>query len=978
MRFTSKRWQVLFAPIGAFVVMACSPANLLAASPASSLEKPDSAVFENDIRPLFQKHCVGCHNPDKRKANLDLSEVESFLRGGESGPIFKAGEPEHSPLFELVHNGEMPRGKDKLSEAEIELIRSWIAGGAKFANPPKLAKEPPHQHDVNPILLLRCTVCHGPRKQDGGVDLRTKAAMLKGGANGPAIVPGSPEKSRLIQRIESGACPPEGTLLKYFIKRPTSEDTRILREWIAAGAPEKDIQPDAPSLMPDPLVTQAERLHWAFQPPRPIQPPRIEAEQPDNPIDAFIGVKLRENGLNFSPEAERAALIRRACFDLTGLPPSLDRIHRWRTNPSPRWYEEMIDDLLASPRYGERWGRYWLDLVGYANSEGGISADTVRTVAWKYRDYVIRAFNDDKPYDRFLLEQLAGDELADYTNPESITPEIVDNLIATGFLRMGIDQTGSRTMNFVPERLGVIGDAINVVSSGLMGITMECARCHGHKYDPIPQRDYYRFKAIFQGAFDEHDWMSWKTRNLEVATPEERRRSAEAAATIGKEIRTLEALRKKLIGSLQSKYFKERRPTLSDELYAEFVAAQKATEGRKTLRQLELLEKYETFLRPTEAQLQDMHPELKAELAEIDRKLPFLRNELPPPLTIRALWDRGEPSPSYILVRGEHNRPGRLVGPGVPSALTDGQTPFEAIPPRTGAKTTGRRLALANWLTRPDHPLTARVLVNRVWSHHFGEGLVRTLDNFGVQGARPSHPELLDWLAIEFTRDGWSIKELHRRVMTSRTYRQASSIPPESAAVDPQNQLLSRMTLRRLDAEALRDSLLHLAGQLDERMYGAADPVGVREDGLIMAEPSDNGWRRSVYLRFRRTELPSLLDTFDYPEMGPNCAQRSVSTVSLQALMLSNNRRVYDLSANFAARIAAEAGRDPAAQAALIYQMALSREPDAGELQRAVTALKDVKAQWIEAGDLPDIAADKAIHTLCHTMLNSAAFLYVD
>lgn len=978
MRFTSKRWLVLFAPVGAFVAMACAPAILVAVAPASSFEPADSIVFESDIRPLFQEHCVGCHNPEKRKANLDLTDVKSFLRGGESGPVFKAGEPEHSLLFELVHKGEMPRGKDKLPEPEIDVIRRWIAGGAKFATPPQLAKDPPHQHDVTPILLLRCTVCHGPRKQDGGVDLRTKAAMLKGGKNGPAIAPGSPEKSLLIQRIESGACPPEGTLLKYFVKRPTAEDTRILREWIAAGAPEKDIQPDAPSRQPDPLVTPAERMHWAFQSPKPAQPPRIEPEQPNNPIDAFIGFKLRENRLRFSPEADRAALIRRACLDLTGLPPSLEQLRRWRANSSPRWYEEMVDDLLASPRYGERWARYWLDLAGYANSEGGISADTVRTVAWKYRDYVIRAFNDDKPYDRFLLEQLAGDELADYTNPETITPEIVDNLIATGFLRMGIDQTGSRTMNFVPERLGVIGDAINVVSSGLMGVTMECARCHGHKYDPIPQRDYYRFKAVFQGAFDEHDWMSWKTRNLEIATPEERRQSAEAAATIGKEIKSLESRRKKAVSSLQGQYFKERRLTLSDELYVEFVAAQKATTGRKTLRQLELLEKYETFLRPTEAQLKDMHPELEAELAEIDRKLPVLRNELPPPLTIRALWDRGEPSPSYILVRGEHNRPGRLVGPGVPSALTDGQTPFEPIPPWKGARKTGRRLAFAKWLTRPDNPLTARVLVNRVWKHHFGEGIVKTLDNFGVQGARPSHPELLDWLATEFVRNGWSIKELHRQMMTSRTYRQASGLLPEAAVVDPQNRLLSRMSLRRLDAEALRDSLLFLAGQLDERMYGPADPVGVREDGLIMAEPSDNGWRRSIYLRFRRTELPSLLDTFDYPEMGPNCAERSVSTVSLQALMLSNNRRVYDLSAKFASRIAMEAGRDPVARVSMIYQTALGREPGKDEVQRAAAALKTVKDQWIAAGDKPDVAADKAINTLCHTVLNSAAFLYVD
>ncbi len=934
--------------------------------------------FEGAVQPVLQAHCVECHNPTARKANLDLTTAEGVVRGGEDGSIFQTGDPKHSLLYEMVHTGEMPREKERLSAEEIEVIRDWIAGGAKFRNPPVLPDEPPNQHDVIPILLLRCTVCHGPRKQDGGVDLRNRAAILKGGKNGPAMILGKPDESPLIRRIESEACPPQGQLLKYFVKRPTREEVATLREWIAAGAPEKDIKPDAPSSGIDPLVTDEDREHWAFQPPKPVAVPDAGPGASGNPVDAFIARRLAEKGMRFSPEADRRALIRRAYFDLVGLPPNVEELDRWMSRESGRWFEELVDELLASPRYGERWGRYWLDLAGYASSEGGISADTVRQVEWKYRDYVIRAFNDDKPYDRFLLEQIAGDELADYTDAAAVTPEIVDNLIATGFLRMGIDETGSRTMNFVPERLGVIADALRVVGSGVMGLTLECARCHGHKYDPIPLRDYYRLKAVFQGAFDEHDWMSWKNRKLTVATPEDRKHYASASASIGREIKSLESKRRNEISSLQNKYFKERRPTLSDELYEEFKVAQKVSQGRVTLRQEELLAKYETFLKPTEAQLREMHPELAAELDAIDARLADLKREMPEPLTIRALWDRGEPSPTYILKRGEYNRPGRWVGPGIPAALTAARTPFECAPPWPGAKTTGRRLTFARWLTSPDNPLTARVFVNRVWKEHFGIGLVKTLENLGRQGERPSHPELLDWLAREFVGRGWSVKELHRLLMTSRTYRQASDVDERILAADPENRLLSRMSLRRLNAEALRDSLLFVSGRLDARMFGPSDPVTVREDGLIMAEPSENGWRRSVYLRYRRTELPSLLDTFDYPEMGPNCVQRSVSTVSLQALMLSNNQRVHELAGSFAERVLAEAGNSWGGRIQAAYRMALSRKATDGELKRAESAIDGMMKAIGAKGGGCTMAELDAMTAFCHTLLNSAEFVYVD
>ncbi len=890
------------------------------------------------------------------------------MRGGESGPIFKAGEAGQSHLYELTHKGEMPKKGDKLSHEQVETIRHWIESGARFQNPPKLVEKKINQHDVQPIVLLRCTVCHGPRLQQGGLDLRTPAAMRKGGKSGPALVAGKPDDSLMIQRIESGACPPRELLLKYFVKRPPSSETQVLRDWITAGAPEIDIAPDEATTAEDPLVSAEDRKHWSFQSPK--------ARTGAKSIDEFILPKLKAKGLQFSLEANRDVLIRRAYVDLVGMPPSLAEWKKWRGSKGSGWYKQMIDELLASPHYGERWGRYWLDLAGYANSEGGVSADTVRQVAWKYRDYVIQAFNNDKPYNRFLVEQIAGDELIDFDQAPVITEEMVDNLVATGFLRMGIDQTGSRTMNFVPERLGVIGDAINVLGSGIMSLTLECARCHTHKYDPIPQRDYYRLKAVFQGAFDEHDWMSFKTRSLKVATPEHKKRIAKINPSYETKLKKLKSQQKKAVIDTQLTLMRQYFPGQTEADRKETVIALKKASNTRTRIQAILVEKYlRADLLPDSDQPEAV---LAARIVvqELDRDIGILQGQMEPPIAIRALWDRGQPSPTYILRRGEYNKPGRLVGPGVPSALTDGKTPFAAKAPfPNGTAKTGRRLAFARWLTKTDHPLTSRVMVNRIWNHHFGAGLVRTLENFGVQGEKPSHPELLDWLAVQFVARGWSIKEMHRLLMNSHTYKQASTITDERLKRDPQNRLLSRMPMRRMNAEALRDSLLFVSGKLEDRPGGPPDRVTAKRDGLVVVNKSAvGGWRRSIYLQYRRTEIPTMMDTFDYPEMGPNCIARNVSTVSPQSLMLMNNQHVRDLATAFAARIdkgLGENNSDPGAKVTAVYHLALSRSPSDDELRLGIETLEDLTLDW--QGD-----KNGPLVTYCHTLLNSAAFLYVD
>ncbi len=701
-------------------------------------------VFESDIQPIFARRCGKCHSVNVQKGGLDLSTMRGIRRGGESGDAAVADSVDDSLLWMMIDGGDMPpEGQPRLTDKERASVRTWIADGARSEKPSTPIEKVITQHDVLPIVLLRCTTCHGARIRQGGVDLRSPAAMRKGGKNGPAIVPGNPAASLMIQRIESEACPPRELLLKFFVKRPPTAEVEVIREWIAAGAPEGDVQPDVATTNPDLLVTDEERRHWAFQPPAAM--PTAES------MDHFVLARLQKNGLTFSPTADRDTLIRRAYFDLVGIPPGLDEWKHWRGSGDVHWYRNMVDHLLSSPHYGERWGRYWLDLAGFADSEGGVSSDPIRQVAWKYRDYVIRAFNSDKPYDRFLLEQIAGDELLDHEDASVITEEMVENLTATGFLRMGIDQTGSRTMNFVPERLGVIGDAISVLGSGIMGLTIECARCHSHKYDPIPHRDYYRFKAIFQGALDEHDWLTFKNRSLNVDVTARHKRVAQVNPPLRSKIKKLEADVQKAVTSLRTEMLLQHYPNQSAADRAETLRALRIADNNRTQPQRILVEKLQQAeVLPDAAQPTSVLDARRA-IDDIQNEIVIVRRQMEPPLTIRALWDRGEPSPTYILRRGEHNKPGRLVGPGVPSVLTDGRTPFVAEPPfPDGTPKTGRRLAFARWLTQPNHPLTARVMVNRIWYHHFGIGLVKTLENFGAKGERPSHPELLDWLAVTF------------------------------------------------------------------------------------------------------------------------------------------------------------------------------------------------------------------------------------
>jgi mono/diheme cytochrome c family protein len=951
--------------------------------------------FETDILPIFQANCVQCHGDKVKMKELNVSTFVGISKGGESGQIVTPGKPDESRLYQLVRDGKMPFGGKKLSDSDIERIRAWIETGALSTSSHADLTEaaPLTQHDIIPIMLSRCTVCHGLRKQDGGLALHTRAAILKGGKSGPVIVAVKPDESLLIKKIRSGEMPPRKLMLQFGIVPITDAETDRVAKWIAAGAPEGDVQPDVAGNGPDPLVSEKDKQFWAFQSPRPVAVPKVRhAGQVRNPVDAFLLAKLEEKNLAYSPETDRATLIRRASFDLTGLPPEPKEAEAFLADKDPQAYEKLIDRLLASPRYGERWGRVWLDLAGYADSEGlKVNSDRIRPQAFRYRDYVIRSMNADKPYNRFLLEQIAGDELSDYEHASVVTAEMMDNLVATGYLRMGPDSTNERDVDFAIDRLDVIGDEIDVLSSSVMGLTIKCARCHSHKYDPIPQRDYYRLADVFKGAFDEHDWirplaeekygLKWPGRYLPYITPgatpvqlmEEEKQRQQRIFDLQKEIESLQGMLAEKAAPLKKKVVDQRLEELPRELREDLRGVIDTAPDKRTEAQKYLANKFEKQLKVEIADLKKLDPAFRKEAREIEKKIKLVESSKPPAPQIRALFDRGEPSPTYILKRGNPTSFGRLVGPGVPAVLTDLKSPFVVEPPWPGAKSTGRRLALARWLIQPDHPLTARVMVNRIWKHHFGTGIVKTVANFGKTGAQPTHPELLDWLAVQFVRGGWSMKAMHRLIMTSTAYRQVATRNPALDQQYPDNALLSRMPLRRMEAEQLNDTLALVAGRLDETPFGPATPVEVREDGLVSPIPTEKGWRRSIYILQRRRDIPTILESFDLPPMNPNCVERVDSNVALQALYLMNDDMVRLLADGFAERVKREAGADPQRQIDRVYWIALSRPPTENERKASLETLAGLGKQASREDD-----GLFALAKLCHAALNSAAFLYID
>jgi hypothetical protein len=686
----------------------------------------------------------------------------------------------------------------------------------------------------------------------------------------------------------------------------------------------------------------AEPDHWAYRPPVRPAVPQISnlKSRIRNPIDRFILAALAARSLSLSPEADRTTLIRRVSFDLTGLPPAPADVDAFLADRSPDAYERLVERYLASPHYGERWGKYWLDAAGYADSNGYFNADSDRPLAWKYRDYVIRSFNADKPYDRFVREQLAGDEMAGYRPDGDVTPAMAELLTATHFLRNAPDGTGESDGNpdeVRTDRLSVLEGTLQITMNCLLGVTIQCARCHEHKFEPITHREYYALQAIFFPAYDPERWTKPNDRVVALADRATRDDYKRRTAEIDREVKKLR-----------------------DELSA-------AAKKLKTEPELQKLK---------DDELAKRFPAFATQREQTRQAIAGREKDRPPPLEQLSVFVETDPNPPphHLLKRGQHNAPGAEVEPGVPAAFCAGENVYRVEPRPAGRVSSGRRTAFAKWVTSSENPLFARVMVNRVWQHHFGTGLVNTPDNLGRSGAKPTHPELLDYLAVEFVRDGWSVKALHRLILTSAAYRQ-SSAPPELPEVDPENRLLGRFPLRRLDAEALRDAMLCASGELDRRAGGAYVPGQRTAEGAVeVAEGQAGARRRSVYLQQRRTQVVTLLQLFDAPSVVGSCGTRTTSTVPLQSLALLNSNFARLRAQALARRLEREAGTDEAKRLATAFRLTYGREPSSDEAAAARRFLATQAKVYEGQGD----AAGRTWADLCQMLLASNGFLYVE
>lgn len=958
-------------PLAAFMAVAA------AATTASAVEAPR---FESHVLPVLERHCVVCHGADSPQAGLDLRSHEGLLKGGQSGPAIVARTSESSLLMAKIVSGAMPPGDDRLDSGEIELIRQWIDEQVDLSARVRAAVVT--ERDVLPIFQMRCVTCHGKRRQEAGLDLRTRESRLKGGKSGSALVPGKPDQSLLLKRVDAGEMPPPHLLMEFNVRPPNTAEVSLLRQWIAGGAL---ATPEEPTTRTS-SVSSDDRSFWAFQSPtRPAIPRAAEPSLVRNPVDSYLLTRLEAEGLSYAPQATPARLLRRTYLDLIGLPPTTAELAAFLEDDRPDAYERLVDRLLDSNRYGERWAQVWLDLAGYADSEGLIDEDRIRPNAWRYRDYVIRALNSDTPYDRFLTEQIAGDELYDHGNLDRITQQTIDHLAATGFLRMASDPTYSFANASLGEKLTVVSDEVEVLSSTVLALTVGCAKCHDHKYDPISQRDYYRLSAIFHTAYDPYDWVDPTERFLDIALEDERSRAETHNAPIEAKIKRLESTLGEKARSLRLKVIEVRVADFPEGLRRDLLMVFRTPAEERDEIQKYLAGKFGTVLEVSDADLSEAYPDYAEEAKKTGESIAELKKALRPKPQIRALYDMGgEPSAVYLLRRGDPQFVGERVFPQAPEVFDGVVEPMQIISPRPG-ETSGNRLALARWLSQPNHPLTSRVMVNRLWMHHFGRGLVPTPANFGTTGARPSHPNLLDWLAVEFVSSGWSLKHLHRLMMTSQAYRQSSRISEITLQKDPENKLLSRMPLRRMSAEVLYDSVLHATGRLDLKPYGPPAEVEVLDSGEAVAKGSREGWRRAVYTLRRRSTPVTLMDAYDLPQLSPNCTERSRSTVATQALQLMNGSTVRSHAQYLAGRLMDEHPDDRTRQIEELYLRLYSRPPTSEEpaaVERNLAALQEHwGTQLDERNDSPPRAFTarwRALGSVAHAMLNSNEFVYID
>jgi len=813
--------------------------------------------------------------------------------------------------------------------------------------------------DIRPILAARCLGCHGEKKQSGGLRLDAKAFAMRGGQSGPAIVAGAAIESRLYQRIvaenDDERMPPTG-------ERLGAAQIALLKSWIDTGAvwPVTEA-PVTEAMEADRAATLDNRLdHWAWRPlKRPVTPPiptKIRNPQSAirNGIDAFISARLAQAGLAMSPEADRRTLIRRLSFDLLGLPPTPERARQFVNDPNPRAYEKLVDELLQSPRYGERWARHWLDVVHYGDTHG-YDKDKPRPNAWPYRDYVIRALNEDKPYARFVEEQIAGDALF---------PGARDGIQALGFIAAGpwdfighAELPETKTDGKIARHLDRDDMVANTMGT-FASVTVHCAQCHNHKFDPIPQEDYYALQSVF-AALDRADKKYFLDPAMTLRFNQLDGRQRELAE------------RKRVIERDAAKDAGDAVAQLDAQISE---TAKKAAGNGGEL----------AGMKAKRAQLIDaaMKPEIRSERDGINAELAQLNEKLagfPKPEVIFAGTvhygtgdfrgtgaDGGKPRPIYLLARGQVTYPGREIGPGSLSMLSFQPARF-ALP--KDAPESARRAALARWITDPRNPLTWRSIVNRVWQYHFGAGIVTTPNDFGRNGAPPSHPELLDWLAAEFRDGGGSLKKLHKLIVTSATYRQAVAGNPKAEKADANNVLLWRQNRRKLEAEAVRDAVLAVSGKLDLTTGGPGwqdfvieHPEHSPHYEYGLADPDDaKTWRRSIYRFIVRSQTQPWMTALDCADPSMRVDKRNESLSPLQALALLNNGFMVTQARHFAERLQKESPNDLARQIERAHWLAFGRAPGAAERRKFIA-----------------FARSYGLPNLCRALLNLNEFTFAD
>jgi len=839
--------------------------------------------------------------------------------------------------------------------------------------------------DVEPILERDCRQCHGDTVQLGKLDLSTRDSALRGGTRGSDIIPGNAEASRLYRRIaglEQPSMPAQGNPL-------SAAEVAAVKRWIDEGAnwdavsPSSSAKPSAAAALAaleNRIITPAERNYWAFKLPVQAPLPQVDDSRFTNPIDRFLQSARRAHALTPAPRADRQTLVRRAYLDLLGLPPTPAQVDAFVGDRSPKAWERLIDSLLASPHYGERYGRLWLDVARYADS-AGFEYDTHRPNAWRYRDYVIKSFNDDKPYDRFLIEQLAGDEMDGKTG---------DSLIATGFLRMG-PRVLFREKDNPERRYDYLDEIIGTIGKGTLGLTVNCARCHNHKFDPISQKDYYRIEASLFGYVETEVPLAPKTeaeaylaKNAAIdARIAELKTAIEGVEHPYRERLQLEQIKRRFpenVVQVLAKPENQRTPgdtlLVTQVLKAASVSAAQVdrvlTEedrGRKSAltAQIDAL----TAGRPTPLPMAEIATDgdyRSTPLGEGDDTVSCPKCRIPDPAAGPFLHQgagRYQVPPSYFLIRGDVESHGSQMTPGFIEVITYGNPPTEL--PRPDGRTSGRRLALAQWIASPQNPMTARVIVNRLWQKHFGRGIVATLENFGKMGEPPTHQDLLDWLAVDLAKD-WSLKRITKLMMMSEAYQMASAFnEPADAANDPDNRYLWRFRPQRLEAEIVRDNMLAVGGNINLEVGGepifpfmAKDVLAGQYRGKWINTPEGPAaWRRGVYVYQRRSLPYPMFDTFDHPDMNVTAGARNVSTVPTQALTLLNNPFVLSEAAFFAARIRQQAS-EPASQVDLAYRIALARPATKDEIAIGTSLI-----------------ASQSLDAFAHVVMNLDEFLYL-